>query len=382
MASAFDAAALEIHKRLNGKITIQNKAECNSETLPLFYTPGVGAVSTYLAQHPEEAGEYSVVGNCVAVVSDGSAVLGLGNIGPYGALPVMEGKAMIFRSQAGIDSYPIVLNTQDPDLIVEIICAIAPSFGGINIEDISAPRCYEIERRVQDRLSMPVMHDDQHATAIVALCGLINAAKIKGKSVCDFKIAILGAGASASGVARLFAAFGNDNIVLVDSKGIVGKHRTDLDPNKQQLSLVTNHEGLTGGLDEAIKGADVIIGLASAGLVKPHHIKSMAKDPIVFALSNPTPEITPEEAIAAGAAIVGTGRSDYPNQINNALVFPGLFRGALDNRIPKITTDIKLRAAKALADLVENPSPTEIVPSVFNPKVVPAVAASVPTPLA
>jgi malate dehydrogenase (oxaloacetate-decarboxylating) len=335
----------------------------------------------FLSEHPEQANEYSIKGNCVAVVSDGSAVLGLGNIGPYGALPVMEGKAMLFREMAGLDAYPICLDTQDPDLIVEIVCALAPSFGGINIEDISAPRCYEIERKIQERLSIPVMHDDQHATAIVCLAGLINAAKILGRTFCDLKIAILGAGASASGAARLFAAYGNDNILMVDSRGIIARDRTDLDPNKQQLALTTNHDNVSGNLADAIRGADVIIGLASAGLVKPEHVKSMNKNPIVFALSNPTPEIEPDLAKEAGAFITATGRSDYPNQINNALVFPGLFRGALDNRVPKIGTDIKLRAAKALAALVENPTPDYIVPSVFDERVMLAVAAAVPTPI-
>jgi malate dehydrogenase (oxaloacetate-decarboxylating) len=246
MASKFDAPALAIHKKMQGKISIQPKGELSPETLPLYYTPGVGAVSTYLSEHPEEANDYSVKGSCIAVVSDGSAVLGLGNIGPYGALPVMEGKSFLFRTLAGLDSYPICLDTQDPDLIVEIVVALAPSFGGINIEDISAPRCYEIERRIQERLDIPVMHDDQHATAIVALAGLINSCKITGRKFEDLKITIAGAGASASGAARLFAAFGNDNVILVDSKGIINKARTNLDPNKQQLAEVTNKAQLSG----------------------------------------------------------------------------------------------------------------------------------------
>jgi malate dehydrogenase (oxaloacetate-decarboxylating) len=382
MASKFDKPALEIHKRLKGKISVEPKGECTPDTLPLFYTPGVGAVSTYLSEHPEEANDYSIKGNCVAVVSDGSAVLGLGNIGPYGALPVMEGKAMLFKAFAGLDAYPICLDTQDPQQIIDIVVALAPSFGGINIEDISAPRCFEIETKIQERLKMPVMHDDQHATAIVALAGLINACKLTGRNFKDIKITICGAGASASGAARLFTAFGNDNIILVDSKGIVHKGRTNLDPNKQQLAEITNKSGQTGDLADALRGADVAVGLASAGLFKPEHIKSMAKDPIILALSNPTPEILPDEAKAAGAAIVATGRNDFPNQINNALVFPGLFRGAIDNRVPKITTAIKLRTAIALANLVDNPDYDHIVPSVFDPRVVKAVSAAVPEPKA
>lgn len=377
MPTPFDAPSLEIHRRLHGKIETASKAACTPETLPLFYTPGVGAVSTYLAEHPEEAGEYSVKGNCVAVVSDGSAVLGLGNIGPYGALPVMEGKAMLFKEMAGIDAFPICLDTQDSDQIVETVCAIAPSFGGINLEDIAAPRCYDIERRIQARLSMPVMHDDQHATAIVVLAGLINACKLTGRAVSELSVVVLGAGASASGVARLLVAYGISRIVMVDSKGIIVVGREGLDANKQELATLTNPDQKSGGLADALKGADCVIGLASAGLLQPEHIQSMAKDPFVFALSNPVPEISPEDAKKGGAAIVATGRSDYPNQINNALVFPGLFRGALDARVPEITTEIKLRAAIALADLVDDLRAEMIVPSVFDARVAPAVAKSV-----
>jgi malate dehydrogenase (oxaloacetate-decarboxylating) len=377
MSSHYDNQALQIHYQLHGKITVTGKAECNAETLPLFYTPGVGAVSSYLQHHPEQAGAYSVKGNSVAVVSDGSAVLGLGNIGPYGALPVMEGKAMIFHAMAGIDAFPICLDTQDSDRIVETVCAIAPSFGGINLEDISAPRCYYIERRIQDRIDIPVMHDDQHATAIVALAGLINACAVTGRSIRDLRIVILGAGASASGTARLLAAFGLSNIVMVDSRGVIHRDRANLDANKKELAELTNPDRREGSLEDALAEADCVIGLASGGLLSKTHIRSMARNPIVFALSNPDPEIDPLEAFAAGAAIVATGRSDYHNQINNALVFPGLFRGALDAKVPKITTEIKLRAAQALACLVADPTDEMILPSVFDPRVVHAVAASV-----
>jgi len=377
MSSNYDRQALQIHYNLHGKITVIGKAECNEETLPLFYTPGVGAVCTFLQHHPDQAGAYTVKGNSVAVVSDGSAVLGLGNIGPYGALPVMEGKAMLFHAMAGIDAYPICLDTQDSDSIVDTVCAIAPSFGGINLEDISAPRCYDIERRIQERLDIPVMHDDQHATAIVVLAGLINSCTVTGRSIRDLRIVILGAGASASGTARLLIAFGLTHITMVDSRGIIHEDRNDLDPNKRHLSLLTNRCGQTGQLNDALDGADCVIGLASGGLLSKEHIYMMAQDPIVFALSNPDPEIDPLKARAAGAAIVATGRSDYANQINNVLVFPGLFRGALDSKIQKITTDIKLRAAQALAGLVKRPTDAMILPSVFDPRVVPAVAASV-----
>jgi len=377
MSSNYDRQALQIHYNLHGKITVTGKAECDEETLPLFYTPGVGAVCTFLQHHPDQAGAYTVRGNSVAVVSDGSAVLGLGNIGPYGAMPVMEGKAMLFHAMAGIDAYPICLDTQDSDRIVDTVCAIAPSFGGINLEDISAPRCYDIERRIQERINIPVMHDDQHATAIVALAGLINSCTVTGRSIRDLRIVILGAGASASGTARLLIAYGVTHITMVDSRGIIHMDRNDLDPNKRELALLTNQYGQTGQLSDALDGADCVIGLASGGLLSKEHIASMGPDPIVFALSNPDPEIDPLKARAAGAAIVATGRSDYANQINNVLVFPGLFRGALDSKIQKITTEIKLRAAEALAGLVERPTDDMILPSVFNPRVVPAVAASV-----
>lgn len=377
MSSLYDNQALQLHYQLHGKISVIGKAACNAETLPLFYTPGVGAVSTYLQHHPDQAGAYSVKGNSVAVVSDGSAVLGLGNIGPYGALPVMEGKAMIFHAMAGIDAFPICLDTQDSDRIVDTVCAIAPSFGGINLEDISAPRCYEIERRIQDRIGIPVMHDDQHATAIVALAGLINACRATNRSIHDLRIVILGAGASASGTARLMSAFGLWNVVMVDSRGIIHRDRSGLDANKRELAELTNPDRQEGSLEDALAGANCVIGLASGGLLTKEHIRSMASDPVVFALSNPDPEIDPREAFVAGAAIVATGRSDYHNQINNALVFPGLFRGALDARVPKITTEIKLRAAGALAELVSEPTDETILPSVFDSRVVPAIAASV-----
>jgi malate dehydrogenase (oxaloacetate-decarboxylating) len=370
--------ALELHKRNGGKIETKAKVDLSvRENLALAYTPGVGAVSTYLAAHPEEAGKYSVKGNSVAVISDGSAVLGLGNIGPYGALPVMEGKALIFKEFANIDAWPIVLSTQDPDEIVAAITAIAPSFAGINLEDIGAPKCFEVERRLIEALDMPVMHDDQHGTAIVVLAGLINAAKAVGKDPKALKVVILGAGAAGAATAHLLSRFGVEDIIVVDRTGIIGSSRTDLAGMKKELAGKTNPRGVSGGLADATLGADMIVGVSGPALLSKDHVESMAHDAIIFALSNPVPEIMPEEARRAGAAVVATGRSDFPNQINNALVFPGVFRGALDNGVRRITDDMKLRAAHALAALVETPSSECIIPDILDSRVVPAIAAAI-----
>lgn len=347
------------------------------EDLSLYYTPGVGTASMHLSAHPEDARKMSVKRNSVAVISDGSAVLGLGNIGPYGALPVMEGKALIFKEFAGIDAWPIVLDTQDPDEIVRTVLAIAPGWGGINLEDIKAPQCFEIEKRLIEALNIPVMHDDQHGTAIVVLAGLINATKVVGKSFKKLKVVISGAGAAGAATAKLLRAAGIADIIVLDRGGAIYDGRPDLNASKQELAVVTNPRKVSGHLQNALLGSDVFVGVSGPGLLTAEDIRTMAKDAIVFALSNPVPEIMPEEAKKGGAAVVATGRSDFPNQINNALVFPGVFRGALDRGVTQITEAMKLKAAKALASLVENPKATKIIPDVLDKRVVPAVSKAI-----
>lgn len=343
----------------------------------LWYTPGVGAASTYLAKKPKDARKMSIKKNSVAIVSDGSAVLGLGNIGPYGALPVMEGKALLFKELGGVDAWPIVLDTQDTEEIIKTVKAIAPGFGGINLEDIAAPKCFEIEQRLITELDIPVMHDDQHGTAIVVLAGLINATKVTGKNFKKLRVVISGAGAAGTAVAKLLQAAGIRDIVLLDREGIIHAGRTTLSAPKAELASITNPRGLTGDLATAMHGADVFIGLSGKGLLKGSHVATMAPKGIVFALANPIPEILPEEALKAGAVVVATGRSDFPNQINNALVFPGIFRGALDNGIKKITEKTKLSAARALAALVVKPTASKIIPDLLDARVAKAVARSV-----
>ncbi len=370
--------ALAFHKQHAGKIETKAKVSLKKrENIALAYTPGVGAVSTYLSEHPEKARDYTFKGNSVAIVSDGSAVLGLGNIGPYGAYPVMEGKALIFKEFAGINGVPIVLSTQDPDEIVKTVLAIAPSFGGINLEDIKAPGCFEIEERLIDALDIPVMHDDQHGTAIVVLAGLINATKVTKRNIASSRIVIMGAGAAATATAKLLLSYGVTDVVLLDRGGVIGKTRTDLNAEKTALAKITNPRGLQGDLRLALTDADVFIGLSGPNLLTREDVGRMAKKPIIFALSNPVPEIMPEEAYAGGAGVVGTGRSDFPNQINNALVFPGVFRGALDKKLTKITTETKLRAAKALAMLVAKPTAKKIIPDILDSRVVKAIARAV-----
>lgn len=369
---------LAFHKAHQGKIQTKGKVSLKQRAnLALAYTPGVGSVSTYLAAHPEKAREYTFKGNSVAIISDGSAVLGLGNIGPYGAYPVMEGKALIFKEFADIDGVPIVLSTQDPDEIVRTVLAIAPSFGGINLEDIKAPQCFEIERRLIEALDIPVMHDDQHGTAIVVLAGLINASRVVKKKFASLRVVISGAGAAATATAQLLVASGLRDVILVDRKGAIVRSRTDLHTEKQSLLAFTNPRNISGSLIEVLRGADVCIGVSGPNLLKADDIASMAERPIVFALSNPTPEIMPEEAYRGGAVVVATGRSDFPNQINNALVFPGIFRGALDKKLTAITTETKLRAARALAGLVKNPTAKKIIPDILDKRVVPAIAKAV-----
>jgi len=343
----------------------------------LWYTPGVGVASLHLAKHPEDARKMSIKKNSVAIVSDGSAVLGLGNIGPYGALPVMEGKALIFKEKGGVDAWPLVLDTHDPDEIVRIVKAVAPNFGGINLEDIAAPNCFDIEKRLVEELDIPVMHDDQHGTAIVVLAGLLNAAKVVKKNFKKLKVVISGAGAAGTAVAKLLLAAGITDIILLDRAGTIYAGRPELNAHKAELAGLTNKRKVKGGLAEAIDGADVCIGVSGKGLLKAENVSTMAPNGIVFAMANPDPEILPEEAKKAGAVVIATGRSDYPNQINNALVFPGIFRGALDKGVKKITEATKLRAAHALAALVSKPTVAKIIPDLLDSRVVKAVARAV-----
>lgn len=366
--------ALKKHKRLRGKIEVKLKDTLDTkDKLSTYYTPGVAAVSSYVAEHPSKARDYTWLNNSVAVISDGSAVLGLGDIGPYGALPVMEGKAMLFKHFANIDAVPIVLDVHTADEIVKAVLAVAPSFGGINLEDISAPICFEVEERVKAALKIPVMHDDQHGTAVVVLAGLINATKLVRKQLKNCKIVIVGAGAAGVAVAKLLHLYAKPEILVVDSRSIVSKDRKDLNEEKKRLLKISNPNNLAGSLKDAVKDADIFIGVSKPNLVTAAMVKSMNKNPIIFAMANPVPEIMPDEALKAGAAVVATGRSDFPNQVNNALAFPGIFRGALDNRVSKITDNHKIAAAEAIAALVDKPTAGNIVPSVLDSRLVPAI---------
>ena len=368
--------ALELHKKFRGKITmvLRDQGDIDKTKLSAYYSPGVGEVSRVVAQNPSRLGEFTWTNNLVAVISDGSAVLGLGNIGPEGAMPVMEGKALLFKHFANIDSVPIILDVHSADEIVEAVKAIHKSFGAINLEDIAAPICFEVESRLKNELSIPVMHDDQHGTAIVTLAGLINAMKVTDRKLENAKIVVVGAGAAGTAIIKLLNLYANPTIFAVDSKGVISANRTDLNEEKKELLKYTNKSGIDGTLEDIIQGADVFIGVSKAGLLNADMVKSMNKDAIIFALANPTPEIMPDEAKAAGAAIVATGRSDFPNQVNNAIAFPGIFRGALDNGVQKITDEHKIAAAETIASLVEHPSVDEIIPSVFNDKLVQSVA--------
>lgn len=370
--------SLALHKKLRGKVSIVPKMSVkNKQDLSLVYTPGVGAVSSYVALHKDKMAEYTMKGNTVAVISDGSAVLGLGNIGPEGALPVMEGKSMLFKALSGIDAFPIVLATQDTEEIIATIKNIAPVFGGINLEDIAAPRCFEIERRLQAELAIPVLHDDQHGTALVVLSGLINALKVTRKQAKKVRIVIAGAGAAGTAIAELLMLFGVGDITMLDSQGIIHRKRANLEKEKLALAQKTNKQGLSGGLAEALTGADVFIGVSKGNTVTAEHVRSMARGAIVFALANPIPEIMPDVAKKAGAAVVATGRSDFANQVNNSLGFPGIFRGALDHKVKKITDAMLIRAAKNLAALVKKPTAENIMPNTFDKAVVPAVAKAI-----
>ncbi|MBP9813377.1 NADP-dependent malic enzyme [Candidatus Saccharibacteria bacterium] len=377
--------SLRAHKKSKGKIAIVSKVNLETkEDLSTYYSPGVAGVSSYLAKNPKEAYKYTSINNSVAVVSDGSSVLGLGNIGPEGALPVMEGKAILFKKFANIDAFPIVLNTQDPEKIIETVLNIAPSFGGINLEDFSAPNCFRIEDELKKKLTIPVMHDDQHGTAVVVLAGLLNACKVTGRELRFARIVIIGAGAAGVAIAKLLHEYGQrlssdgngsgPMIFAVDSKGLIHRGRKNLNESKKRLLEFTNLSNNDCSVDLIVNGADIIIGVSGPGNITAKMVHDMAEDPIVFALANPEPEILPEDAKAAGAAIVATGRSDYPNQVNNVLAFPGLFRGALDTN-SAITDDKKIMAAEAIANIVKNPSANEIIPSPLNPLVVDAVSA-------
>ena len=371
----YNKLALELHEKYKGKITtsLRDKEELNRDKLSAYYSPGVGAVSQAIAENPADLPKYTWTNNLVAVISDGSAILGLGNLGPKAAMPVMEGKALLFKHFADVDAVPIVLDVHEPEEIIATVKAIAPSFGAINLEDIAAPKCFEIEERLKAELDIPVFHDDQHGTAVVVLAGLINAAKLTGRNLADCKFVVIGAGAAGTAIIKLLNLYGAKNIVAVDSRGIVGKSRTDLNAEKTAL-LEYVDASQSGSIEDAITDADVFIGVSRAGLLTPELVQKMAKDPIVFALANPVPEIMPDVAKQAGVAIIGTGRSDFPNQVNNSLAFPGIFRGALDHGIKKITDQHKLAAAEALANLVENPTIDKVVPTAFDEGVVEAIA--------
>lgn len=378
--------SLDLHKQIKGKIRVNGKVDVRTkDDLAKVYSPGVAAPSQEIANNPETVWDYTIKSNTVAIVSDGSAVLGLGNIGPHAAIPVMEGKAMLFKRFANIDAFPICLDTQDVDKIVETVKIIAPVFGGINLEDISAPRSFEVESRLQD-IGIPVFHDDQHGTAIVVLAALINAAKVVQKSLFNLKVVINGSGAAGIAIARLLRCVDHENsdacvsvaeVVMCDSKGIVHRGRNDLNEAKQEILKYTNPNHKTGTLHDALVGADVFIGVSVGDLLTADDIRTMSKDAIIFGLANPTPEIMPEEAKKGGAAVVGTGRSDLPNQVNNVLGFPGIFRGALDAKAKTITPAMKLAAAFAIADHVREPTADMIIPATLNPSVAHMVAKAV-----
>ena len=373
----YSKKAIALHKKKRGKIEIRSKVRLkNKADLSLAYTPGVAAVSSAIGHDKKLSWQLTNRANQVAVVTDGTAILGLGNLGAEAAMPVMEGKAVIFKEFAGIDAMPLCINTTDTEEIIKFCKYIAPSFGGINLEDISAPRCFEILERLEKELSIPVFHDDQDGTAIVVLAALINACKVMGRAMKNLKIVINGAGAAGIAVARLLLAVGVSDLVILDSQGIICQGRANMNPVKRELALKTNKKKIQGGLVEAMAGADVFIGVSQANLVTSEMVKSMAPEPIIFAMANPVPEIMPDLAMKAGASIVGTGRSDFPNQINNALVFPGIFRGLLDNRVKQVTTEIKIKAAMALAGVIK-PNKNQILPAVNDKRAVKAISKAV-----
>jgi malate dehydrogenase (oxaloacetate-decarboxylating) len=373
----YGAEAIIRHRASRGKVSIAPKMKVETmEDLSIAYTPGVAAVSLAIAENKGESFALTNRGNTVAVVTDGSAVLGLGNIGPEAALAVMEGKCILFKSLADIDAFPICLATQDNQAIIDTVKYISPTFGGINLEDIAAPRCFEIEAGLQD-LGIPVFHDDQHGTSIVVLASIINSLLVVGKKIEDAKIVFSGSGAGGIASAKLLGEYGAKNVTLVDSRGTIHKGRTDLTPVKKEMLKITNPDNIKGGLAEAMQLADVFIGLSVGECVTQDMVRSMAPGAVVFAAANPTPEIWPDHAREAGAVVVGTGRSDFPNQLNNSLAFPGVFRGALDTRAPRVTTRMKLSAAEALAGLVAEPTAECVIPWSLDEKVVPALAHAV-----
>lgn len=372
--------ALKMHKELKGKIEIRSKVEVSSpEDLSLAYTPGVAEPCKIIAENPDAVYEYTSKGNLVAVVTDGTAVLGLGDIGPKAAMPVMEGKAILFKKFANIDAFPICLATKDVDEIVQIVKALEPTFGGINLEDISAPRCFEIETRLRKETNIPVFHDDQHGTAIVVLAALLGALRVVKKDIVKVNVVINGAGSAGISIAKLLMEAGVKNVILVDRKGILCSGEDWMNPAQALMSEVTNTKKQKGSLSDAIKGADVFIGVSAPGVLKKEMVASMNTDSIVFAMANPVPEIFPDEAKEAGARIVGTGRSDFPNQINNVLVFPGIFRGALDIRAKDITEEMKIAAAYAISEIIPEEELNEdyIIPGAFDPRVAANVAKAV-----
>lgn len=373
-------AALEMHKEHHGKLEVTSKIALKTkEDLSTAYTPGVAAPCLKIKEDKSEAYTYTAKGNLVAVVSDGTAVLGLGDIGPEAAMPVMEGKAILFKEFGGVDAFPVCLDTKDTEEIIETVKRIAPCFGGINLEDISAPRCFEIERRLEEELDIPVFHDDQHGTAIVTTAALLNALKIVGKKIDEIKVVLNGPGSAGTAIAKMMLHAGVKHMLICDRTGILREDRERMTPHKLELARLTNPEKVSGGLKEAIVGADVFVGVSTAGALTTDMVKTMNKDAIVFAMANPTPEIMYEEAKAAGVRVMATGRSDYPNQINNVLVFPGLFRGALDCRARNITYKMKLAAAYAIAGLISDEELKEeyVIPSAFDERVAQAVAHAV-----
>ena len=372
--------ALKLHEEWNGKIETVSKAAVKSrEDLALAYTPGVAEPCRVIAENPEAAYKYTIKSNTVAVVSDGSAVLGLGNIGPLAAMPVMEGKAVLFKEFGGVNAFPICLDTQDTEEIIETVVRIAPAFGGINLEDLSAPRCFEIEERLKERLSIPVFHDDQHGTAIVVLAGIINALKVTGKAKEDCRVVVNGAGSAGIAITKLLLTYGFVHVTLCDKNGIICDGMEGLNWMQEKMAKVTNLEKQTGSLADALKGADIFVGVSAPGIVTPEMVSSMNHDSILFAMANPVPEIMPDLAKEAGARVVGTGRSDFPNQVNNVLIFPGIFKGALEGRASAITEEMKLAAANAIASLVpdEELSDVNILPAAFDPRVADVVSRAV-----
>lgn len=370
--------SIEAHQKTRGKITVESKMPLETkDDLSIAYTPGVAQPCKEIAADKQNAYKYTSKGNLVAVVSDGTAVLGLGDIGPEAALPVMEGKAVLFKKFADVDAVPIVLNTKDTEEIIQTIKNIAPGFGGINLEDISAPRCFEIEQRLKRELDIPVFHDDQHGTAIVTLAGIYNALKLSGEKIEDLSVVVNGAGAAGVAIVKLLFEAGVKDIIMCDSRGIIHRDRENLTAEKAELAEITNKDQRKGSLKDAVVNTDVFIGVSVPKVLTKEMVKSMNKNPFIFAMANPDPEILPHEAKEAGAAIIATGRSDYPNQLNNVLVFPGLFRGALDARVSVLTTKMYIKAAKAIADCVEDLSADKIIPSPFDERVPGKVAEAI-----